>query len=66
MTQPVELPRRRLARDAQGRIGEVMPPAIPTYLLGSEQTSHVNLRPPGGGKEWSVPREDLEYLEEEQ
>ncbi|GAA2034522.1 hypothetical protein GCM10009839_38800 [Catenulispora yoronensis] len=63
--QSAVMPRRLLARDAQGRVGEVMPSAIPEHLRGPYASRRVHLRPEGGGREWSVPASEVEYLERE-
>lgn len=59
-------PPRRLARDAQGRVGEVMPAVVPAHLRDPRISHRISLRPEGGGREWSVPADEIEYLEPEQ
>ena len=54
---------RRLARDAHGRVGEVMPPPIPPHLCDPDKPGNVWLRPVNGGREWSVAADQVEYLE---
>jgi hypothetical protein len=60
--EPMPMQQRRLARDAQGRVGEVMPSPIPEHLRSPDAPASVHLRPVGGGREWSVPASQVTYL----
>jgi hypothetical protein len=65
MPTPADPPQqRRLARDAQGRVGEVMPSPIPEHLRAANAS--IRLRPEGGGREWWVPADQVTYLERAQ
>jgi hypothetical protein len=50
---------RRYARDAEGRVGEIMPSAIPERLLAPGARRIVNLRPVDGGVEWATDADNL-------
>lgn len=53
-------PRRQLALDTRsGREGEIMPSPYPDP---DTPRRTVNLRPVGGGTEWSVPRKFLQLI----
>lgn len=52
-------PRRELARDESGRVGEVMDRSI------TDRGERVWLRPVGGGREWVVPAAEVELLDQE-
>ncbi|QOR55818.1 MAG: hypothetical protein YHS30scaffold324_50 [Catenulispora phage 69_17] len=56
-------PRQRALDVRSGLEGEIMPSPYPDHLRGPD-TPHrsVNLRPVGGGVEWSVPREFLQLI----
>lgn len=48
---------------ATGRIGETMPSPIPERLRNPDAKHKVQLRPVGGGCEWSADPEDLEPVQ---
>lgn len=50
------MPERQRARDAQGRIGEVMGAPQPGSAL-------LSLRPVGGGLEWDVPADSITLVD---